>query len=143
MSPLISPAEFKMLGIPLVLFSILIPLVGIGVFSYIIKQRLAPMLVAADDERFDHPAERWKNVLSLWLYQSRQLRYKTAGLIHLFIFFGFLVLAIRTCSLVFVGIFDGFTVPGFGGTFGAIYNVAKDIAAIKSAPYPIKVPSKL
>ncbi|MFT5728964.1 MAG: Fe-S oxidoreductase [Desulforhopalus sp.] len=129
MSPLISPAEFKMLGIPLVFFSILIPLVGIGVFSYIIKQRLAPMLVAANDERFDHPAERWKNVLSLWLYQSRQLRYKTAGLIHLFIFFGFLVLAIRTCSLVFVGIFDGFTVPGFGGTFGAIYNVLKDIAA--------------
>ena len=129
MSPLISPAEFKMLGIPLVFFSVLIPLVGIGVFSYIIKQRLAPMLVAADDQRFDHPAERWKNVLSLWLYQSRQLRYKTAGTIHLIIFFGFLILAIRTCSLVFVGIFDGFAIPGFSGTFGAIYNVAKDIAA--------------
>lgn len=129
MSPLVSPAEFRMLGIPMVILSILIPLVGISVFSYIIKQRLAPMLVAADDERFDHPAERLQNVLSLWLYQSRQLRYKTAGIIHLVIFFGFLVLAIRTCSLVFVGIFDGFTVPGFSGTFGAIYNVAKDIAA--------------
>lgn len=129
MSPLISPAEFTLVGIPLVVVSILIPLAGIAVFAYIIKHRLAPMLVAASDERFDHPAERWKNVLSLWLAQSRQLRYKTAGLIHLVIFFGFLVLAVRTCSLVFVGIFDGFTVPGFGGTFGAVYNVAKDIAA--------------
>lgn len=129
MSPLTSPAEFKMLGIPLVLFSILIPLVGIGVFSYIIKQRLAPMLVAERDVRTDEPKERLQNVLSLWLYQSRQLRYRTAGIIHLIIFFGFLVLAIRTCSLVFVGIFDGFAVPGFSGTFGAIYSVAKDIAA--------------
>ena len=129
MSPLISPAEFKMLGIPLVFFSILIPLVGIGVFSYIIKQRLAPMLVAARDVRTDEPKERLQNVLSLWLYQSRQLRYKTAGIIHLIIFFGFLVLAIRTCALVFVGIFDGFAVPGCSGTFGAIYNGAKDIAA--------------
>ncbi len=129
MSPIISPAEYTLLGIPLVVVSILVPLAGIGIFAYIIKQRLAPMRVAAQDERMDEPAQRWKNFFSLWLYQSRQLRYKTAGIIHLFIFFGFLVLALRTCSLVFVGIFDGFAIPGFSGTFGAIYNVAKDIAA--------------
>ena len=87
MSPLISPAEFKILGLSLSVVSILIPLLGIGIFSYIIKQRLAPMRAAALDERMDHPVERWKNVASLWLAQSRQLRYKTAGTIHIVIFF--------------------------------------------------------
>ncbi len=129
MSPLTSPAEFKILGLSLSVVSVLIPLVGIGIFSYIIKQRLAPMRAAAHDERMDHPAERWKNVVSLWLAQSRQLRYKTAGTIHLVIFFGFLVLAIRATSLVFIGINDEFALPGFSGIFGICYNIAKDIAA--------------
>ena len=90
MSPIISPAEFTFLGIPLVVLSILIPLAGIGVFAYIMKQRLVPMRAAASDERMDEPAERWKNFFSLWLAQSRQLRYKTAGIIHLFIFHTFI-----------------------------------------------------
>lgn len=129
MSPLISPAEYKILGLSLSVVSLLILLLGIGIFSYIIKQRLAPMRAAAHDERTDQPAERWKNVVSLWLAQSRQLRYKTAGAIHIVIFFGFLVLAIRATSLVFIGINEEFILPGFSGGFGAFYNIAKDIAA--------------
>ena len=41
---LISPASTVLLGIPAKLIYILIPLVGIGVFAYIILRRLAPLL---------------------------------------------------------------------------------------------------
>ncbi len=129
MSPIISPAVYTFFGIPLIVFSVLIPVAGMGVFAYIIKQRIVPMRAAARDERSDEPARRWRNFFSLWLAQSRQLRYKTAGVIHLVIFFGFLVLALRTCSLVFVGIFEDFAIPGFSGRFGTVYNIFKDIAA--------------
>lgn len=129
MSPLISPAEYTLLGLPLSVISILIPVVGIVIFTFIMKRRFVPLRAAAPDERMDHPAERWKNVVSLWLAQSRQLRYKTAGIIHLVIFFGFLILATHTTSLVFIGINEGFTVPGLSGAFGAFYSIAKDIAA--------------
>lgn len=129
MSPLTSPAEFKVLGISLSVVAILIPIVGIAIFSYIIKQRFAPLRVAASDERYNEVNARWKNFVSLWLAQSRQLRYKTAGTIHLVIFFGFLVLAIRTISLVFVGMSEDFVVPGFSGGFGSVYTILKDIAA--------------
>ena len=113
MSSIISPAEFTFLGIPMVVVSILIPLVGIGVFAYIVRQRLVPMRAAAGDERTDEPAQRWKNFFSLWLAQSRQLRYKSAGIIHLVIFFGFLVLSIRATSLVFIGMNENFVLPQY------------------------------
>lgn len=129
MSPVISPADYTFIGIPLILFSILIPLAGVGAFAYVVKKRSAILLGAADDPRFNDSKSRWQNVLSLWLAQSRQLRYKKAGIIHLIIFFGFLVLALRTCSLVFVGIDGDFVIPGLGGWLGSVYNVFKDIAA--------------
>ncbi|SDO53299.1 (Fe-S)-binding protein [Desulforhopalus singaporensis] len=129
MSPLISPAEFSVLGLPLRVVSILIPLGGIALFAYMVKRRLVPLRAAMVDERKDHPGQRWENFLSLWLAQSRQLRYKTAGAVHLVIFFGFLILSIRAVSLVFIGIDEGFGLPGFSGGFGAVYNIVKDLAA--------------
>lgn len=129
MSPLISPADYSLAGIPLSVFSMLIPLVGIGVFAYIIKQRSTILGLAAADPRFENHSDRLKNLLSLWLAQSRQLRYTTAGVIHIVIFVGFLILSIRATSLVVLGIYSEFSLPGFSGAFGHVYNIVKDIAA--------------
>ena len=51
-----------------------------------------------------------------------------AGVLHIILFFGFLMLAARSTQLVVLGFVDGFTLPGFGGSFGAVYNVFKDYA---------------
>jgi ferredoxin len=51
-----------------------------------------------------------------------------AGVLHIILFFGFLILAARSTQLVVLGFVDGFTLPGFGGIFGAAYNVLKDYA---------------
>ena len=52
-----------------------------------------------------------------------------AGVVHIFLFAGFLLLGARSTQLVFIGFIDGFTLPGFGGGFGDFYNVLKDYAA--------------
>jgi hypothetical protein len=54
-----------------------------------------------------------------------------AGLLHIVIFFGFLILAIRTCSLTVVGIFPDFALPGLAPDqpIGMVYNVLKDYSA--------------
>ncbi|MGA6927531.1 MAG: (Fe-S)-binding protein, partial [Desulfosarcina sp.] len=49
--------------------------------------------------------------------------------VHIVIFAGFLILAIRSSSLVIIGIFPDFVMPGFGGLLGDIYSVLKDYAA--------------
>lgn len=129
MSPLTSPAEYTILGFPLMIFALLIPVAGIGFFAYVVAQRISFLGKAAADPRTGHFEERLRNLFSLWLVQSRQLRYTTAGVIHLIIFFGFLVVSIKAISLVVIGIDEDFVFPGLGGTLGYVYNHIKDVAA--------------
>ena len=126
---LISPASGTILGIPAYIIYILIPLAGVGIFAYIIFKRLAPLLKAAPDPRFNRIGERIQSVLKIWLAQWRHPRYMLAGVVHIFLFAGFLILGARSTQLVFIGFADGFTLPGFGGGFGDFYNVLKDYAA--------------
>jgi Fe-S oxidoreductase len=126
---LISPASASFLGIPLNIVYILIPLVGIGAFAYIIFKRIRPLLKAAPDDRFNRFAERIRSVLKIWLAQWRHPRYLLAGVVHIFLFAGFLILGARSTQLVFIGFIEGFELPGFSGAFGTFYNVLKDYAA--------------
>jgi Fe-S oxidoreductase len=125
---LISPASVLFLGIPAVIIYILIPLIGTGVFAYIMKRRVEPLLKAAPDHRFNRYAERVRAVLKIWLAQWRHPRYLLAGVLHIIVFFGFLTLAARSTQLVILGFIDGFTLPGFSGGFGHFYNAVKDYA---------------
>ena len=126
---LISPASNSIIGVPTNIIYILIPLIGVGIFAYIIFKRLTPLFKAAPDNRFDRFGDRIQSVLKIWLAQWRHPRYMMAGVVHIFLFAGFLILGARSTQLVLIGFVDGFTLPGFGGGFGAFYNVIKDYAA--------------
>ena len=130
MTSIIGPASFKFFGIfPAVILSFVLPVIGIGLFAYIMARRVAPLVRANPDSRFDQIGKRVKNLIIVWLGQIRQPRYMLAGVLHIFIFAGFLILSIRSTSLVIVGFSDGFVLPGFGGPLGSIYNFIKDYAA--------------
>jgi Fe-S oxidoreductase len=126
---LISPAQSTFLGIPGWIFSLVIPIVGVGIFTYIMAKRIAPLVLAAPDHRFDRPISRIIGLIKLWLMQWKQPRYMQAGVIHMMIFAGFIILSIRSVSLVVIGISEDFVFPGLGGVLGQIYNVLKDYAA--------------
>ncbi len=127
---LISPASYKLFGFfPTVIFSVLLPAVGVGLFAYIMAKRIAPLVLAKPDERFDRPKERIFNVLKIWLAQYRQPRYMLAGVLHIIIFAGFLILSVRSTELVIKGIKDGFIMPGLDSFVGDIYYALKDYAA--------------
>ena len=103
---LIGPSKAFFLFIPTWLFSLIIPIAGIAIFTYIMATRLAPLVKAAPDKRFNRYPERLYRVLKIWLAQWRQPRYRTAGILHILIFFGFLALSIRSTSLVIIGLYD-------------------------------------
>lgn len=126
---LLSPAAYRFFHLPTVLFSVLIPLVGIAAFALIMKRRVDPLLQAAPDPRFDRILQRLYQVLTVWLAQWRQPRYMMAGVIHIIIFAGFLILSVRSITLVMVGFWPDFVFPGFGGVLGKVYAVTKDYAA--------------
>jgi Fe-S oxidoreductase len=127
---IIAPADYLLFGFfPTVIFSFLLPVIGVGLFTYIIARRIAPLVRANPDYRFDNIPERIKNLIVVWLGQVRQPRYMLAGVLHIIIFAGFLILSIRSTSLVIIGMSDGFVLPGLDGSLGTVYNVMKDYAA--------------
>jgi Fe-S oxidoreductase len=108
---------------------LLIHLLGVGCFAYIVVKRLVPLIRGERDFRFDQPLMRLGRVLKFWLGQWKHPRYRTAGIIHIFIFAGFIVLAIRAFSVLIVGVSENFVMPGLSGRAGPIYDIITDYAA--------------
>lgn len=111
------------------LFSVMIPLFGLIIFSYIFLKRIRPLFSAAPDDRFNSYQDRFLKLLKFALLQYRQPRYMMAGVLHILLFSGFVVLSVRSLTLIMLGIFDGFTLPGLGGDLGPLYNSLKDAFA--------------
>jgi Fe-S oxidoreductase len=107
---------------------LMIPLLGLACFGWIVARRLAPMLRAQSDLRFDRPLLRLRNVLQYWFGQWKHPRYLTAGIIHILIFAGFLVLVARAISLLIIGVVPDFVMPGLSGRAGHWYEVLENYA---------------
>jgi Fe-S oxidoreductase len=111
------------------ILSLAIHLLGIGCFAYIVAKRIAPLLRAEHDFRFDRPWLRLGRVLKFWLGQWKHPRYPSAGTLHILIFAGFIVLAIRAFTLLGFSISNNFALPGFTGPAGHAYDLVTDYAA--------------
>jgi len=104
---------------------LLIALAGLGTFAWMLARRIAPLRNAAADPRFDRIPERLRAVLKLWLAQWKQPRYPLAGILHIVVFFGFLILAARSTEMVLLGLIDNFSFH-----LGPVYDVLKDVAGV-------------
>ncbi len=102
--------------------------IGVLCFAFIVARRLQPMLVAQRDLRLDHPLLRLRNVLQFWLVQWKQPRFPFAGIVHMIVFAGFLILATRAFTVLALGVNDEFVMPGLSGSAGHAYDVVRDYA---------------
>ena len=127
---LISPAKAIIFDFPAVILSLLIPLIGIGIFTYIIALRLKPLVLASPDPRFDRLTGRFFKMFKYAIGQYRHPRYRDAGIIHIVIFAGFMILSLRSITLVLLGISDGYVLPGMSGMAGQVYRILKDFTEI-------------
>ena len=108
---------------------LLIHFLGVACFAYIVAKRMLPLLRGERDFRFDQPLVRLGRVLKFWLGQWKHPRYRTAGILHIFVFAGFILLAIRAFSVLIVGVSEDFVMPGLSGRAGPIYDIVTDYAA--------------
>ncbi|RJQ65571.1 MAG: (Fe-S)-binding protein [Desulfobacteraceae bacterium] len=125
---LIPPASGTFLFIPAFIFYTLIPVAGITLFTYMIVMRLKPIVLAQPDKPIGQIPERLILLLKMWLLQWRQPRYMLAGVLHILLFAGFLILGLRSLELMFVGIKPGFSIMG-DSAVGQIYAVLRSYAA--------------
>ncbi len=108
---------------------VVIHVLGVAAFAYIVAKRMVPLIKAGRDLRFDRPLVRLGRVFKFWLGQWKHPRYKTAGTLHILIFAGFILLAIRAFVVLIVGVARDFVMPGLSGRAGHIYEVVTDYAA--------------
>jgi Fe-S oxidoreductase len=121
------PAYQIYLGIPGYVFSWTIFVSALSVFIYIMYKRYTLVSSGQKDPRFDDLAERFKNLAVNGFLQKRQPRYLWAGLIHIFIFWGFIVLGLRSVDLVSQGLGLPFLSSVMSNGFGTFYGSLKDI----------------
>ena len=123
------PAETNFFGIPAPIIYAAIFIIGWAIFLYMIYIRVQPILKAAPDPRFTRIPERIRRLIKYWLLQYRQPRYMLAGVLHILLFAGFVILFLRTAETMFIGIFPGFRWPLMDTFIGTAYDVLRSYAA--------------
>jgi Fe-S oxidoreductase len=119
------PTERALFGLPGTLLFGLVVLLAVVAFVFSASRRIRVLLAGAPDPRFDRIGIRVRKTLEYAFAQRRMFRDFYAGVFHIFIFSGFVVLTVRTLALVAEGLFPGFTF--LTGTTGNLYTLAKDV----------------
>lgn len=100
-----------------------------GTFAWTMRRRLAPLLHARADMRWDRVPERVVALLKFGLGQKRLVDpgERDSGLAHVFVFAAFMVLSLRTITLIGMGFSEGFHLPLLGPDtmLGAAYGTAQ------------------
>ena len=126
----IQPALERYLGIPGSFVLLFILIVGLALFFYIIYKRYLLLSSGKPDRRLDSLGRRVYDLIVYGILQWRQPRYPWIGILHIMIFWGFVVLALRSITLYGLGIKAGFVLPLMGGSLGDFYDLVKDIFEI-------------
>jgi Fe-S oxidoreductase len=100
---------------------------SLALFANTARVRIGALMAGLPDNRFDRPWERLKGLILYAFVQKRMVRDRYAGFFHLLIFWGFMVLALRSLSLVAEGLFPSFHLTEMMGVWGLGYQVTKDI----------------
>ena len=124
------PVNQVYLGLPGYVFAWLIFCSALGLFLYILLRRYALIRSGRSDPRFSDIKSRLLGLISYGFIQLRQPRYFWAGLIHMVIFWGFVVLGLRSIDLISQGMNLPFLRPLTEGEFGSTYNTLKDVCEL-------------
>lgn len=101
----------------------LILIVALSTFAWSVSQRAALLTVAlGHDNRLDKISDRIKATLEYAFGQKRLIfRETSAGLMHALIFWGFLVISLRTITFFGMGFDPNFVLPGMDSGLGQAY----------------------
>jgi Fe-S oxidoreductase len=95
-------------------------IVAILGFAFNVRRLVVYLRLGKPERRTDRPWKRVKNVLVVAFGQSKLLREPVAGLMHLLIFWGFLVLLAAILESIGEGIVPGFSFAFLGSLYGPL-----------------------
>lgn len=99
-----------------ILFAIIL-LLGIGYFVSNVKKLIRNIKLGQDVDRTDAPKERWKNMAMIALGQSKMVKRPLAGVLHIIVYVGFVIINLEVLEIVIDGLFGTHRVLSFLGGF--------------------------
>ncbi|PBJ09008.1 (Fe-S)-binding protein [Flavobacterium sp. ACN6] len=103
-----------------ILFAILL-IVGFGFFAASVKKIIRNINLGVDVDRKDNPKARWKNMALIALGQSRMVRRPVAGILHIFVYVGFIIINVELLEIIIDGLFGTHRI--FAPYLGVVYDV--------------------
>ncbi|MBA4393145.1 MAG: electron transfer flavoprotein [Desulfobacca sp.] len=122
-----NPAAQTTLGVPGFILTWVVLVLALALFFYTIYQRVLLIRSGQPDPRFSQIGRRLLGLITYGLIQKRQPRYFWAGWIHILIFWGFVILGLRSFQLVLLGLGAESYLPLMDGVVGNFYGSLKDI----------------
>ena len=101
-----------------VLFAIVLA-IGFGYFFMNVKKIIRNIKLGTAVDRSDNPKERWKNMAMIALGQSKMVKRPVAGILHIVVYLGFIIINIELLEIIIDGLFGTHRVFAF---LGGIYD---------------------
>lgn len=115
--------------LPNILFAIILGL-GIGFFTINIKKIIRNIKLGQDINRSDYAKQRWSNMAMIALGQSKMVKRPIAGILHIFVYVGFVIINIEVLEIIIDGLFGTHRIFSFLGTFYDVLIGSFEILAV-------------
>lgn len=96
---------------------ILVLAAAVGLFVRNVRRLVRNIRLGRDEQRNDHPAERWGVMARVALGQSKMVVRPVAGILHIIVYAGFVIINIEVLEILIDGIFGTHRVFSFLGGF--------------------------
>jgi Fe-S oxidoreductase len=100
--------------------------VALASFTYLMVPRTRLLFALRQENLFDQIPERIKGTLKFAIGQWRMPRDPVAGIAHIFIFSGFMIVSLATVTHFVHAYVPHWHAPGLGGQAGNVYSLIKD-----------------
>lgn len=111
-----------------ILFAILLGL-GFGFFARNIKKIIRNIRIGHDINRYDNPSARWTNMAMIALGQSKMVKRPVAGILHILVYIGFVIINLELLEIVIDGLFGTHRIFVFLGGFYDVLIASFEILA--------------
>lgn len=101
--------------------------VALALFGYAVHKKVSLLSLGQPENRLDRPGERIKD-FTVYVLGQKKLFKEKFGVVHFFIFWGFIVISFGTLQFVGEGLAHGFTLPVLGAS--PYFYMLKDVFSV-------------
>jgi heterodisulfide reductase subunit C len=116
--------------IPNILFAITL-VIGIGYFAKNIRKIIRNIKLGQGVDVSNNKSQRWKNMAMIALGQSKMVRRPVAGILHIIVYVGFIIINIEVLEIIIDGLLGTHRIfSGIGKLYGILISSFEILAAL-------------